>query len=515
MSDDEGYGYSGEENKFLGTDVKNFVLDLAKALLDTRDEFEISQLYDIDYNNITEKLYRTSPWPSADTVAPLVREDENFLFLYKELYFRHIYARLKPSVDDRFDSFQNYISLFNIILGLTTEQPELLLPANWLWDIVDEFIYQFRSFHQYRTRVKSLDEEDMELLRDHQHVWSPQTVIRYLHALVNKAGIDITSTREERKEQPDDGSISPLFRTLGEFSLIGLSRVLCLLSDYPGALEALSPIKLSDPQAPFTLVCPARACMAYYRSFAYLMNRRYEDSITTATDFLVWISRNRHTIPRSYQGDLIDKKCEQLLGVLAMAVSICPTKLDGSLESQLQDKFASGQEDKLAKMAHGDEYTFEEIFDQSSPKFISTCPPDYDDPNSNAHELPAQLQRDILVRELKQRQRLPELHSYLKMCTSMSTKKLANFLRVEEDQLSTLLLNAKHKTRNRVNNAEDLEGQFQPSGPVHFFVSKDMVHVQEKKPPQRHGEYFIGQISQMSDLIYTMKNTSFPRPPLK
>lgn len=33
---------------------------------------------------------------------------------------------MQPTVDDRFDSFQNYIDLFNMILGLDTEVYTLL-----------------------------------------------------------------------------------------------------------------------------------------------------------------------------------------------------------------------------------------------------------------------------------------------------------------------------------------------------------------------------------------------------
>ena len=37
--------------------------------------------------------------------------------LYKELYYRHIYSKLTPTVQQRADSFQNYCDLFNHILG--------------------------------------------------------------------------------------------------------------------------------------------------------------------------------------------------------------------------------------------------------------------------------------------------------------------------------------------------------------------------------------------------------------
>lgn len=43
--------------------------------------------------------------------------DQLFLTLYRELYFRHVYAKLEPNVDDRFQSYENICELFNLLLS--------------------------------------------------------------------------------------------------------------------------------------------------------------------------------------------------------------------------------------------------------------------------------------------------------------------------------------------------------------------------------------------------------------
>ena len=72
--------------------------------------------------------------------------------LYKELYYRHIYASVTngPTTTQRFDSYYNYCALFNLILQPEDEPIRLELPNLWLWDIIDEFIYQFQTFAQFR-----------------------------------------------------------------------------------------------------------------------------------------------------------------------------------------------------------------------------------------------------------------------------------------------------------------------------------------------------------------------------
>src|SRR6201999_90635 len=46
-----------------------------------------------------------------------IRADQLFLILYRELYYRHVYSRLQPDIDDRFHSYENSCELFNYLLS--------------------------------------------------------------------------------------------------------------------------------------------------------------------------------------------------------------------------------------------------------------------------------------------------------------------------------------------------------------------------------------------------------------
>ena len=64
----------------------------------------------------------------------------------------------------RFESYYNYCKLFNYILS--AEQPvNLELPNQWLWEIIDEFIYQFQAFSQFRSKHGKKTEEEIEILK--------------------------------------------------------------------------------------------------------------------------------------------------------------------------------------------------------------------------------------------------------------------------------------------------------------------------------------------------------------
>ena len=92
--------------------------------------------YESGWNRLTEKFYSKTEWPEAEVIAPLVNDgvlhlprlfyptiglqlhaDQLFLILYRELYYRHVYSRLQPDIDDRFHSYENSCELFNYLLS--------------------------------------------------------------------------------------------------------------------------------------------------------------------------------------------------------------------------------------------------------------------------------------------------------------------------------------------------------------------------------------------------------------
>ena len=94
--------------------------------------------------------YSQNEWPEAEVIAPLVQNGErrhqprrNALTLESrpslphpvprselivtrlkrqlisaQLYFRHVYAKLQPTIDDRYQSFENVCELFNYLLSM-------------------------------------------------------------------------------------------------------------------------------------------------------------------------------------------------------------------------------------------------------------------------------------------------------------------------------------------------------------------------------------------------------------
>ncbi len=73
---------------------------------------------------------------------------------------------------------------------LAKDQPlKIELPDQWLWDIIEEFIYQFQSFCNFRTKLAKRTDDDIEQLKRNIKIWNVHAVLNVMHSLVDKSRI--------------------------------------------------------------------------------------------------------------------------------------------------------------------------------------------------------------------------------------------------------------------------------------------------------------------------------------
>eukprot|EP00166_Cyanidium_caldarium_P003230 ctg_314.g114 len=224
-----------------------------------------------------------------------------FLLLYKELCYRHIHTRLHPTLTQRFESWENYLELFDRALDETLLEYDL--PASWVWDILDEFLYHYEVYCQYRVRGRDnkTAEEEAYVRESGASVWNARHVLEYLQALVNKSGIgawlqgdaawapadhgpaaglgaassatdgfadghaavddadadDDDAADDACLRTADDGAPSAaplaaqstLYRHLGYYAMVALLRAQVSLGDYRMALAVVEPLELLEADA--------------------------------------------------------------------------------------------------------------------------------------------------------------------------------------------------------------------------------------------------------------------------
>ncbi|XP_072999471.1 uncharacterized protein [Typha latifolia] len=490
---------TGYDPNFVPDSVKTFVVHLYRHIRE-KNVYEIHQMYEGSFHRLSDRMFRESPWPSVEAVAPYVDNDHVFCLLYREMWFRHLYARLSPTGKQRVESWDNYCSLFGVVLhGVVNMQ----LPNQWLWDMVDEFVYQFQSYCQYRAKLKNKTEEELQLLRQYDQAWNVYGVLNYLQALVEKSMIiQILEREKDGLEQftatdgydYEDGS--NVLKMLGYYSMVGLLRVHCLLGDYHTGIKCLAPIDISQ-QGVYTTVIGSHISTIYHYGFANLMLRRYVEAIREFNKILLYILKYKQYHQKSPQYDQILKKNEQMYALLAICLSLCPqTKLiEENVSTQLKEKY----NDKMTKMQKYDDEAYalyDELFSYACPKFITPSAPVLQDPLTNYNQDAYRLQLKLFLYEVKQQQLLSGVRSFLKLYSSISIGKLAQYMEVDESTLRTILMTYKHKMH-----AVDSDGKITSNADVDFYISEDIIHVFESKPTKRYGDYFLRQVLKFEEMI--------------
>ncbi|CAB3369208.1 Hypothetical predicted protein [Cloeon dipterum] len=504
-------------------DVVNKFITYFKNAISEGMIFEIQNYYENSFPKLTEQFFDKKSWPDEADIAPLVDNDPVFLILYKELYYRHIYARIPggPSFEQRVQSFYNYCEFFNYILNGETPV-SLELPDLWLWELVDEFVYQFQTFAQYRARGGKRTPEEIETLNQNK-MWNVLCVLNVLHSLVDKSNIkkqlEVYASGGDPDTVAGDFGRHSLYKMLGYFSLVGLLRLHSLLGDYYQAIKVLENMEIHKK---YSHVPACQITTSYYVGFAYMMMRRYADAIQTFSSILLYIQRTKQLFQtRSYQNDQINKQTDQMYTLLAICLVLHPMCVDESIQQSLRER---NFHEKMYKMQYGDLNEFEQCFNFGCPKFLSPCSTNVESEDSVKEAM--KHQTNVFMDEVRQQKMLPTIRSYLKLYTTLPVSKLASFMAQqarsegsnegtvakvdiakETEDLIIHLLCFKHKMKNLVwsKGASGLEGQFQSGSELDFYIDHDMIHIADTKVAHRYGEFFIRKIMKFEELHRKIK----------
>tara|TARA_B110000459_G_scaffold17118_1_gene16559 strand:- start:1045 stop:2406 length:1362 start_codon:yes stop_codon:yes gene_type:complete len=350
--------------------------------------------------------------------------------------------------------------------------------------MVDEFIYQFQSFCQFRGKLQAKSEEEIERLKELKgdgDVWQKEKVETYLEALQNKKKEE-AEEREKEVESDEKAKRSNVVDTLGYFAIVGLARVQCLSGEYELSLktfDAMPDVLHGGGGSLHARIPGCHVSVNYHVGFAYFMLNRYKDAAKLFNRGISHVERLQMNLRRREAGggggtstgahspggriELLRKKSEQMLSLLSIAVSMsCGSgstssggvmrSLDDHTRSILREKYG----DKMAKMNNGEVDVFADLFAFACPKFIatneiiqSTGSGEYAaDPSLSYNQEAYKKQLAVFMEEVQQRAPLPKLKSYLRLYTTIPVQKLAQMMEVTEDELKKNLEVMQEKSSN-------------------------------------------------------------------
>jgi translation initiation factor 3 subunit L len=498
--------------------VQDFVVYFYRHIRE-RNIREIYTMYSHTFPVLSDRFFKGSMWPKAEDIGHLVDHDHVFCMLYKELYFRHIYATSKPSIEQRRESWENYRDLFTVILNSNLN---MQLPNGWLWDMIDEFVYQFQSFLQHRGRMagKSAEEISALMAASEEGTWDAAAVLSYLSELVVRSRI-----REELKSaggveelyntEGYSSTSSNVLRMLGYFSLIGVLRVHCVLGDPVAGLEALAPLNVFQRKGLFaTKIAMAAITLAYYSGFAYLSLHRYLDASKCFNFGATYVTKVKGHASRGPGYDQILKKNEQMYALLAISMALCPTvsrQLEESVSNTLREKHG----EKIKFMSAGSMETYEELFSYACPKFVSPTAPDWHDSSCNTNAMAFKAQWAPFMAVIEERKHLPAIKQVLKLYSSIPISKIASLSELDEQSLREQLDLLRRTSSVLTWTAGDaLQGEPQQCGDIDFSVEsqggEDLVVVKESKGTTVKGDFLVRHIQKFEDIVRDLDSMSVP-----
>jgi hypothetical protein len=206
--------------------VRKFVQALSHGI--ENNPKELIDLYNIQRPRIAERYFKASLWPAPSLISSLI--SSHGLLLYQEMTYRHLHTNrdCQPSHQDRINSFKTYRSLFNLLLNQSDSEPELVIPSEWQWDMVSEFVRQKFEWDQYIANSHEKKNKDsLTESNDDNEIWSMPIVLQYLHALVSKGRVPLQLNKPVLVADAGDtgAGISPSARCMAQLALIALADV--------------------------------------------------------------------------------------------------------------------------------------------------------------------------------------------------------------------------------------------------------------------------------------------------
>jgi len=480
--------------------AKAFAVDLQNALK-TKNEDDLFYLYDRKFNKISEHTFKNAPWPAIEEIEQTdetLEFDMNTIYLYNELCYRHIYARLTNiDAEVRIKSFGNYIDLFETFLH---SKDDVVLPVPWIWDILDEFVYQFQTFCQLRAKMKE-DDPNLQLylnLDENENIWNLETVVDLLQKLISKSGV-IKAGKNELEEPNQSTKTRQYF---GYYSIVSLLRLYVLVSDFPAALKVIEPIDFKKLHI-FTRSLSCLLTLFYYAGFTYLVSQRYRESVKLFELILSCFSKYKQFYSKSFQSDAMLKQADRCIFLLAIALAFYPCSIDETVSETLKERL----QDKINKINKYDTLAFSDAFNYGCPKLIIPIK-DKDHFatfgfDKNFME-PVQSLKETVSAEFTQIRELNNLRGVLKLYSTIKLDKLAAVLKKDNNQLQELikLYRARNNVEPKANPFEQtiIKRLIESTAAIDFVVEGDTVKVKDTLVQPNFSKLFYKNINKIEDM---------------
>ncbi|EAR99830.2 RNA polymerase I-associated factor PAF67 (macronuclear) [Tetrahymena thermophila SB210] len=507
--------YSASSDSEVQMQVAVLFINELDKLIKEKNTDGLLVLYDVQFNKICSSVFKESAWPAPHEIE-LYQDKEidiDIAYLYSELCYRHALARLQNSFDAELvcNSWENYNDIFDTVIHAQTEFP---LPVPWIWDIIDEYIYQFYFACRWRYTIKPEDQGLKEILaKDSRDLtfWNLENINENFTSVIQKSQIfekGVLTLKEAT-------STSHYF---GFFTLVGQLRLNVLIGNYDAAIKSIENLDF-DSLVIFSKAFPAYFNLFYYAGFAYLMTGRYKEAVKVLESVCLMMNKYKAFLTKSSQSENMMKQLEKAVCLFAISLVFYPNKASESTFWQFKDLGIKTSKqnsqnrnekerivDKFDKLQRYDIQTFNELFNYGCPKLIEpiqSLDSFKDITNKNTSDLIINA-KEKLTKEFKVVQNLNNLATVMKLYSKINLQKAASIVNVSKDEFLNLLKQyEKRETSDLLKTPFEqtvLSRFFLPTPILKFDINGDNITINEVVPVKNYTEQYQKLNKKMTEI---------------
>jgi len=465
---------------------------------------ELGFLYDYAFNKLSNDYFHNKYWP---TTAELEREDDNLeidfltMNLYNELTYRHIYARLQHwDSDIRARSWDNYMELFEFIIPKKNKKYNsntIELPGKWVWDMLDEFIYQFQNFCFFRSKIKSAQDTNYNKLLENESLPNLHDVKSILNRFIKES--EIIDENGKMRQIADIKTI----HLFGYYSIVALCKLHVIIGETEEALNVIAPIDYSNLKV-YSKSWSCLNSLYYYAGMAYLLNKKYIQATKLLETIVSFSNKYKHFFIKSFQYDNIMKQMDRALLLLCICLSLNQIPINAVVKNLITDKY----NDKFERLLKYDKACFEESFTHGSCKMTTPLLQSSDFKNNgfleNTRDPMVETVNKFLA-EFTKSQILNNVEGVLDLYPTITLKKFAKIMDLQESEVTGILQDFK--------TSKNLGGASTPfdatvvskitSGVkfIEFSVVGDEIHVDMDIKEESHINFFQRHCNGLESMI--------------
>jgi len=449
-----------------------------------------------EWTKLSEKHFQQNEWPTVGAYKAIVGAEsatenswETFSALYNCLRYYRLYSLRRDQLTyiQRERSWTAFLHFFGTTLADVKAECPVPLPVEWLFALVFSFVDQFQSFCIFRDRA-SPKADDADIKRD-PNVFMAENVMGVLKEVIHCSNIKTVLEKGFPQMRTKKLAGEETLISLGCFAMVGLAKLHLAAGDYNSALMVtkllVSPTGVAGAGAVSIVVSQLDACHALLKhqiAFAYFMSQRYADAAKVCENALSLV---RASGTRT-QGKLLKQTEEQLNYLEELIYVVNPL-------SKLRSKGRKGKMKDLTNIK-----TLTDLFTGAAPKFINLSKPAEIKGTGVLERTTARRQIDVFVKQADQQRIFASIRKILKMYQTISLSKLASFISPDCPAADRTELMRKHLLCFKKQTGKGVDD-------VHFFIRKEMVHVQNDAQVAHYGNEFVNQIRQMDSAIRQMQ----------